>query len=118
MRRVRWKSKYSSGISKIDNHNKNLLNILNDLVIKANQLEHCQDLSDLHKHIGELVEIELQKIDTGQFKEIQDLLIMELPLAARNTQACHDCNLCDHLDEQVGQWLKLDKVNKFTVKNE
>ncbi len=110
MKRVRWKSKYSSGISKVDGHNKNLLNILNDLVIKANQLEHCQDLSDLHKRISELTEVMLQEkeIDTVQFKEIQDLLVMELPLDARNTPACHDCDLCDYLDEQVVQWLKTD----------
>ena len=112
MRRVRWKSKYSSGILTTDNHNKNLIKILNDLVLKAGQLEHCQDLSDLHKRVSELAEIMLQekKIDTNQFKEIQDLLVVELPLAARNTPACHNCDLCDYLDDQVGQWLKPNQL--------
>jgi len=108
MKRVRWKANYSRGVLETDKHNKNLVNILNDLVLKASQLEHCQDLSDLHKRISELAGVMLQdkQIDDVQFNAIQTLLTTDLPLAARGTPACHNCDLCDYLDEQVGQWFK------------
>ncbi|MBE9563236.1 MAG: hypothetical protein IMF12_10285 [Proteobacteria bacterium] len=108
MKRVRWKTKYLAGIAKTDEHNKNLINILNNLVFESNQLEHCQDLSDLHRYIGSFAEnmmLEEQQIDKTKLKHI---ITTEIPLHARNTQACHDCGLCDLLNQQIIDWIELD----------
>ncbi|MCK5876411.1 MAG: hypothetical protein KAG43_02150 [Candidatus Marithrix sp.] len=104
MKRMRWKSKYLVGISEIDNNNKQLTYILNDLVLKSSQLEHCQDLSDLHEQISDIVEDMLQKKQMDEMK-LKSILTQGLPLQARGTQACHSCDLCDNLNEQISDWL-------------
>jgi hemerythrin len=114
MRPLRWKTKYLTGISEIDQRNRALTDILNELAKESGHLEHCQDMNELHSNLVEQVEARLsQKIlptdipvaMTHHDAEIRQLLATSLPLPAKETSACRQCGLCERLEQQVGEWL-------------
>lgn len=115
MRPLRWKSKYRTGMSAIDNRNRILVDTLNAVAAEANRVEHCQDLNDFFSKIANLTESLLIKlresaVDTGgQVKlfenELHKLLESELPLLARGTPACTDCCMCSLLEKRTKAWL-------------
>jgi len=108
MRQLRWKSKYLTGVADTDNRKRTLIKILNEQVVESSQIEHCQDLTDLHHHFARLVETMLSQAKSSLDKyedEIRQLLSMELPLPARDGSACRDCSQCDILQERTTKWL-------------
>lgn len=115
MRPLRWKTKYLTGISEIDQHNRALTDILNELAKESSHLEHCQDMNELYSNLVERVETRLSQKTlsaadipvamTLHDAEIRQLLLTNLPLPAKDTSACRHCGLCDRLEQQVVEWL-------------
>jgi hypothetical protein len=112
MRPLRWKSKYRTGLSSIDNRNRDLVDTLNAVAAEANRVEHCQDLNDFFSQISNFTEDMLIKssVDVaGEVElfenELHRLLESKLPLLARGTPACTDCCMCSLLEKRTKAWL-------------
>ena len=102
MRSIRWKKKYQTGNPEIVEQKRSLVNRLNDIAMKSNQIEHCQDLTDSYDSFVTMLETMLvQATNTYEQGEIEQFLEKEFPLAALNGSACHDCGMCDFFEEKL-----------------
>lgn len=105
MRSIRWKKKYQTGNTEIVEQKRSLVNRLNDIATKSNQIEHCQDLTDSYDSFVTMLETMLvQAKNTYEQGEIEQFLKKEFPLAALNGSACHDCGMCDFFEEKLMAW--------------
>lgn len=115
MRKLRWKTKYRTGLSTLDDRKKALADSMNEFVAQANQVEHCQDLSDFFDQIATATESMLAKSSTsapaagGEIEllenQLRELLESNLPFGARGTPACTDCCMCSLLEKRTKAWL-------------
>ncbi len=105
MRSIRWKKKYQTGNAEIVEQKRALVNNLNDIATKSNQIEHCQDLTDSYESFVTMLETMLvQATNTYEQREIEQFIENEFPLAALNGSACHYCGMCDFFEEKVKAW--------------
>ena len=105
MRSIRWKKKYEKGPAEIVEQKRSLVKSLNEIAMKSNQIEHCQDLTDSYESFVTMLETMLvQAQNSYDHGEIQQFLEKEFPLAALNGSACHDCGMCDFFEEKVKAW--------------
>ena len=110
MRRVRWKSKYTTGNRYLDERNKSLVGILQEIDGALKAKEHCQDMEELQAALTDRAGVRLtqgESVDDsrGSDEAIRDLLHDSLPLAALNTPACRRCEVCDMTEERIDGWL-------------
>jgi len=117
VRRVRWKSKYLTGDRRADERNKRLVAILNELDEALRGQEHCQDMEELYGVLAEMTAKRLSNAEVtpsgaGSDDAVRDLIRSSLPLEARQTPACRDCDICDLTDEKVTAWLEPGRVSR------
>jgi hypothetical protein len=111
MRSIRWKKRYLTGNSKLDERNRALIALLTDLRDELGRVEHCQEMNELATRLVELAQQRLSNLsqDPEVVAEseaaIRNLLKNEFPLAALSTPACRECGLCDLMADKVGNWL-------------
>ena len=107
MRSIRWKKKYQTGNPELVANKRSLVNSLNDIATKSNQIEHCQDLTDSYDSFATMLEKMLVQAENSYEQgEIQQFIEKEFPLAALNGSACHDCGMCDFFEKKVTAWEK------------
>ena len=107
MRSIRWKKKYQTGTPEVVAQKRSLMNSLNEIAMKSNQVEHCQDLTDSYHRFVAMLETMLSqaKSSIDQYEgEIRQFIGNEFPLAALNGSACHDCGMCDYFEKQIRTW--------------
>ena len=110
MRRLRWKSKFATGNRRLDDHNKALVGVLLEIDAALRAKEHCQDMEDLY---ATLTDVSGERLAQGASfarcrasdTAIRELLNDNLPLAALNTPACRDCDICELTGERLSEWL-------------
>ncbi len=122
MRHLRWKRKYLSGFSALDRPKQTLYEDLQNLQREMEHKEHCQDMEDLMGELNvqakSLLEVKVgspQEIDTavsGHTASINQTLDQQLPLAALDTPACHDCGICEHADQRIHEWIEQSTVSQ------
>jgi len=117
VRRVRWKSKYLTGDRRADERNKRLVAILHELDEELRSKEHCQDMEELYGALAEVTGKRLSGAEgapsgVGSDDAVRDLIRASLPLAALQTPACRDCDICDLTDEKVTAWLQQGKISR------
>ncbi|MEN8179245.1 MAG: hypothetical protein ABFS39_11620 [Pseudomonadota bacterium] len=115
MRHLRWKRNYISGFSSLDRPKQALYENLQALQTEMEHKEHCQDMEDLMGDLNaqarSLFEVRAgsrQQIEGAVSKHtaaIAQTLDQQLPLAALETPACHDCGICEHTGESIREWL-------------
>lgn len=109
MRPLRWKNKYLTGQAEIDQRTHALVELLNTSLLKSNQVEHCQDLNELHQCLLDSAETLLSQVHAPDFQlneqDLRELLSKEFPLSARNKTACRDCGRCEELEQQLKEWV-------------
>ena len=111
MRHLRWKSKYVTGNSQIDQQNKMLAKLLNAVDQACQSKEHCQDMEELYQTMVDVAEERFSQGEAyvdgrGSDEAIRDLVHARLPLSARDTPACRDCGICDLFKEGIMDWLQ------------
>ena len=101
MKAIRWKKRYLSGDSKLDECNKALVALLADLRDELSKKEHCQDINELTERLSDLTKQKLSESAKGPEggaeydAAIRNLLKNDFPLASLSTPACRECGLCD-----------------------
>jgi hypothetical protein len=128
MRAIRWKSKYQTGISPIDDRTMALVDTLNEVAGEANQVEHCEDLNEFFDEITNATEDMLEKLNasssdiSGEVELLEDefrsMLVSKLPLAAKGTPACTDCCKCSLLEKRMREWLDEPFTDQAQCKSE
>jgi hypothetical protein len=116
-RPIRWKGKYTKAVKKIDEHNKALVNDINQLVNDFNRTEHCQEVDDLLSDFIEKTEAMLSSseepslaVDKHRHK-LKESLTTNFPLSSRNGSACRQCGMCDQLEEQMTTYVDNTRLN-------
>ena len=122
MKLLRWKSKYLTGNTAMDERSRSLVDTLNEAIAGANQVEHCADLNDFTAEIVSVTEDRLGSLSPSSTRpsvelgalenQLRNLLVSKLPLAARGTPACDDCGLCSHLEKEIREWLGDEFTNR------
>ncbi len=110
MRRLRWKGKFTTGNRRLDEHHKALVSVLQEIDAALRATEHCQDMEDLYATLTDISAERLAKGESfehgpGSDSAFQDLLDDSLPLAALDTPACRDCDICELTGERMSAWL-------------
>ncbi len=116
MRHLRWKRNFVSGHSCLDRPKQTLYEDLHKLQTEMEHREHCQDMEDLMGDLNaqarKLFELkagsceQAVRVINEQATAIAQTLAQQLPLQALDTPACHDCSICDHTGELIGEWLE------------
>lgn len=124
MRRLRWKGKYATGVARVDEQCRSLVETFNGFVDAMGTSEHCQDMTDLAGRLAETIEGSLADADRSQgpelyraqqHQQVRDLAAAGLPLAARDGPACKDCALCDDLESRLTDWLDAHETSSDTA---
>ena len=113
MRRVRWKKGYATGNRHLDERNKALVGIIQEIDGALRAKEHCQDMEDLQATLTDMTGERLAQGESagygrGSDEAIRALLHDSLPLAALDTPACRHCEVCDLTEERLDGWLSHD----------
>ncbi|CAK0781470.1 conserved hypothetical protein [Gammaproteobacteria bacterium] len=105
MKTLRWKSRYLTGETGIDQKNRALVDCLNGFVQAAKQREHCQDIETLLEELVAKLENILTENPAAAdlIAEIRAPLICALPLPTRKTPACRKCDICDLAEQRIAQ---------------
>lgn len=119
MKAIRWKKRYNTGDSRLDERNKALVALLADLRDELSKKEHCQEIIELTERLSDLTIQRLSESAKGPESgteydtAIRNLLKNDFPLASLSTPACRDCGLCVFEEDKVGNWLSQysDKQN-------
>ncbi len=116
MRHLRWKRNFLSGVASLDRQKEALYEDLRELQTEMEHREHCQDMEDLmddlNQQARDLFEAkagshkQAESVAHAHSKAIAQTLDQHLPLQALDTPACHDCAICKHTGELVGNWLE------------
>ena len=111
MKAIRWKKRYITGDSRLDERNKALVALLADLRDELSKKEHCQEIIELTERLSDLT---IQRLsDSAKGPEggteydaaIRNLLKNDFPLASLSTPACRECGLCGFEEDKVANWL-------------
>ena len=109
IRPIRWKNKFSTGQPEVDQRVKALVDIFNGSLSESSQVEHCQDLTEVHQCLLNHIETVLAHLDDPDIQSneqaVREILSTEFPLPARDKPACRHCDQCDQLEQRLKQWL-------------
>jgi hypothetical protein len=113
MRPPRWKTRYATGEPTLDEQNRILFGLVEELGAELGRREHCQDMNELYRELLGLVQDQLERDPAGLARngapgrtEVETILRGRLPLAALSTPACRECGLCDLLMDRARAWLR------------
>ena len=110
MRHLRWKQKFISGFSCLDQSKRHLYQQLQTLQSEMGRTEHCQDMLELMDQLNEqahsLLETKVPNQLPTHVAEIGRSLDQYLPLAALDTPACRACSVCDRTEVLLHDWLE------------
>ena len=120
MKSIRWKKRYNTGDSRLDERNKALVALLADLRDELSKKEHCQEIIELTERLSDLTIQRLSESAKGPEggteydAAIRNLLKNDFPLASLITPACRECGLCDFEEHRIANWLLSysDKQNR------
>ena len=119
MKAIRWKKRYLTGDSKLDERNEALVTLLADLRDELSKKEHCQEINELTERLLDLTKQRLSQSAKGPESgaeydaAILNLLKNDFQLASLSTPACRECGLCDLEEDRIANWLSQysDKQN-------
>ena len=112
MKRIRWKSQYTTGAPAVDERNRALVDLLDAFRGELARKEHCQDMNELYGDLSTLTQGQLEQDPAGLGQDggggyvaVRDVLRTRFPLAALSTPACKECGLCNELEGRIRGWL-------------
>jgi len=111
MKAIRWKKRYLTGDSRLDERNKALVALLADLRDELSKKEHCHEINELTERLSDLTKQRLSESAKGPESgteydaAIRNLLKNDFPLASLSTPACRECGLCDFEEDRIANWL-------------
>jgi len=105
MKTLRWKNRYLTGNTGIDQQNRALVDCLNGFISATKQREHCQDIENLLEDLSVKLESILTEdpVVADLIAQIKIPLISALPLPTRQTPACRKCDICDLAEQRIAQ---------------
>ncbi|CAK0754374.1 hypothetical protein CCP3SC1_2340001 [Gammaproteobacteria bacterium] len=105
MKIIRWKGRYLTGETGVDQRNRALVDCLNGFINATKQREHCQDVENLLNDLAVKLEGILTKdpMVADLIAQIRDSLMESLPLPTRKTPACRKCDICDLAEQRIAQ---------------
>lgn len=108
MKILRWKGRYLTGNSEIDQQNREFIDCLNGFINATKQREHCQEIENLLEDSATKLEnhLALEPQSTAKILQIKTDLIKSLPMPTRNTPACRKCDICDLAEQRIAQHIK------------
>jgi hypothetical protein len=112
MKRVRWKSRYTTGAPEVHARNRALVGLLEEFGAELGRKEHCQEMNGVYDELASLTRRHLDQDPAGLARDdaegrtaVRVLLQTRFPLAALSTPACKECGLCDLLEGRIRGWL-------------
>lgn len=108
MRPLRWKRRYQTGDTEVDQRNRTFVDCLNSLINAAGEREHCQEIEDFIGQFSTEAEqiFHDHRTDKDLGAEFGRRLLAALPLNTFGGSSCRQCGLCDLAQQRVAEHLE------------